>query len=113
MLQYKGRRTQDTNNERFCRWQVSCHAALACANSVCANSACIGKGFPFSRLTAKMNKHPPQPRSMTNFCHCAFETQNMSVGCSAGVIHVGTRRGRWKWLPMRARDTTKFAFTPL
>eukprot|EP00971_Amphidinium_carterae_P184700 3666960-Amphidinium_carterae.1 len=108
MLLYKGRRAQDTSNERFCCWQVSYHADLACSNF-----ACTGKGMLVSCITANIKKQAPQNKSMPKCLHCSFETQNMSVGRSAGVIHVGTRRGRVKWLPMSARDTIDSFFKPL
>eukprot|EP00971_Amphidinium_carterae_P152498 3022090-Amphidinium_carterae.1 len=44
---------------------------------------------------------------------CRFETQNMLVGCSAGMIHAGISCGWAKWLPMSAMESaTEVGFTP-
>eukprot|EP00971_Amphidinium_carterae_P190320 3777394-Amphidinium_carterae.1 len=88
MLLYKGSTTQDATSNRFCCWQVSYHADLARANC-----PCNGKGILCNWIAASMKRQPPPNRSRMKFLICWFETQNMSVGCSAGVIHAGTRRG--------------------
>eukprot|EP00971_Amphidinium_carterae_P091646 1814417-Amphidinium_carterae.1 len=46
-----------------------------------------------------------QPRDIIKNClPCRFEIKNMSDGCSAVVIQVGSCRGLAKWLPINARD---------
>eukprot|EP00971_Amphidinium_carterae_P024911 491825-Amphidinium_carterae.1 len=67
----------------------------------------MGKAFLLSWVAAKMKQQPPQKRSMMKRLPCRFDLQNMSTGCSAGIIHVGTRRGCEKWLPMSERDANK------
>eukprot|EP00971_Amphidinium_carterae_P129089 2557092-Amphidinium_carterae.1 len=88
MLLYKESTTQDATSNRFCCWQVSYHADLARASF-----PCNGKGFLCNWIAASMKRQDPPKRSKTKSMLCRFETQNMSVGCSAGVIHAGTCRG--------------------
>eukprot|EP00971_Amphidinium_carterae_P087611 1733457-Amphidinium_carterae.1 len=108
MSLYTGIRTQPATTKWFCCWQVSYHAALACANS-----PYIRKDFLFSCMAANMKKPLPHKKSIMKRFPCRFETQNMSVGCSDGMIQAGTCCGCAKWLPMSAMEgATEVGFTP-
>eukprot|EP00971_Amphidinium_carterae_P290879 5776373-Amphidinium_carterae.1 len=108
MLLYNGRRAHDASTNRFCCWHVSYQAAL-----IRANFPLTCKVSLLSCIAIELKRHPPQKRSKMKRLPCSSETQNMSVGCSAGVIHAGTCCGRAKWLPMSAMEgAVEFEATP-
>eukprot|EP00971_Amphidinium_carterae_P096689 1913838-Amphidinium_carterae.1 len=67
---------------------VSYHADLAEVNWPCIE-LCIG--LELNAVKPKMQA--PQMSRTTKRLLCSFETQNMSDGCSAVVIHAGGCRG--------------------